>query len=75
MGLGCQEYQNKPVIPVEKNSQILINVCRRIGNPTKKKWCAIPSSDEGEMTKTSQSAQDLDRLQRAPIELKFMWRP
>ena len=35
----------------------------------------IPSSDEGEMTKTSQSALDLDGFQRAPTELKFLWRP
>ena len=43
-------------------------------NPKKKKRCAIPSSDEVEMTKTSQSAPDLDRLQRALTELKSLWR-
>ena len=48
---------------------------REIRNPTKKKWCAILSSDEGEMTKTRQSAPDLDGLQRALTELKSLWRP
>ena len=33
------------------------------------------SSDEGEMTKTCQSAPNLDGLQPAPTELKFLWRP
>ena len=41
----------------------------------KKKQCTIPSSDEGEMDKTSQSVPDLDGLQRAPTELKFVWKP
>uniref|UniRef100_F6HQN2 Uncharacterized protein n=1 Tax=Vitis vinifera TaxID=29760 RepID=F6HQN2_VITVI len=31
--------------------------------------------DEGEMTKTCQSAPNLDGLQPAPTELKFLWRP
>ena len=33
------------------------------------------SLDEGEMTKTSQSAIDLDGLHQAPTELKFLSRP
>ena len=45
-----------PVEPVEKNYEILIEFYLKKKESMKKKWCAIPSLNEGAMIKTSPSA-------------------
>ena len=51
-----------PVKPVEKNYEILIEGSLKNKESMKKKWRAIPRSDEGDMAKTSPSAPNSDLL-------------
>ena len=71
---SSKNARNQLIEPDDKNSQIFTE-CLSRNKQSNKKWCAIPSSNEEEMTKISQSARDLDRLRQALIELKLLWRP
>ena len=51
-----------PVEPVDKNYEIFREFFLKNKESMKKKWCAIPSLDEGDMAKTGPSAPSLDTL-------------
>ena len=55
---------------LRKNLKFWYNIPWRTRSPLKK-WCAIPSTDEGDMIETSPSAPYSNLLLWTPIELKF----